>query len=407
MKTLKRRGGKRWLYLLAAIVLIGAYGFWALSRPLPALRLTLGVDKLSVQTPTPKLIWPGAGQAAVGVLGSQVLATHGPQTPLPTASTAKLITALAVLHQKPLALGQTGPAITLTTADVALYNSYAARDGSVVPVVAGEQISEYQVLQAMMLPSANNMADSLAIWAFGSLSAYSTFANGYAAQLGLAHTHVGIDASGFSPTTTSTARDLTRLGEVVMRNPVLAQIVGQNTAAGLPVANNIKNVNSLLGTDNIIGIKTGNTDQAGGVFVGAALAKVNNQTVTVITAVMGQPSLRQAMTDSLPLIQSTQANFSTVTVVPARSVIGRYQQPWGGSVPAVAGRQLAGSTWNGDSLAAAVKLNNSVPGKASAGQTVGSLTIPRSAFAGQQSVPVKLVAAPSKPPLRWRLLHAF
>ncbi len=407
MKALKRRGGKRWLYLLAAIVLIGAYVFWAVGRPLPDLTLIPGESKLSIQTPSPQLTWPGGGQAAVAVLGSQVLLTHGSQTPVPTASTAKLITALAVLHQKPLAVGQTGPDLTLTAADVALYNSYAARDGSVVPVLAGEQISEYQVLQTMMLPSANNMADSLAIWAFGSLTAYSTFANAYAAQLGLAHTHVGVDASGFSPTTTSTARDLARLGEVVMRNPVLARIVGQSTASGLPVANNIKNVNSLLGTDNIIGIKTGNTDQAGGVFVGAARASANGRPVTVITAVMGQPALRQAMQDSLPLIQSAQANFSTDTVVAAGSIVGRYRQAWGGSLPAVAAGRLSGSAWNGDSLAAAIKLDSSISAKSPPGQTAGSLTISQSPFTPQRSVAVKLGSAPTKPPLRWRLLHAF
>jgi D-alanyl-D-alanine carboxypeptidase (penicillin-binding protein 5/6) len=407
MKTLKQRGGKRWLFLLAAIILVGTYGYWALSRPLPVLRPSPSTNKLSAQTPAPKLTWPGVGQAAVGVLGSQILETHGPQTPLPTASTAKLITALAVLHQKPLVVGQPGPTITLSAADVALYNSYVAQDGSVVPVATGEQISEYQMLQAMMLPSANNMADSLAIWAFGSLSAYSSFADSYIAQLGLAHTHIGTDASGFAPTTTSTARDLLRLGEVTMHNPVLAQIVGQPTASGLPIVNNIRNVNSLLGTSNIIGIKTGNTDQAGGVFIGAARATVNNQTVIIVTAVMGEPSLRQATHDSLPLIQSAQANFSPVTVVPAGSVVGHYRQPWGGTVPAVASRKLTISTWNGEQLAASVKLDNTVPAKALANQTVGSLIIPQSVFAAQQSVAVKLVSAPTKPTLRWRLLHAF
>ncbi|HZL07650.1 MAG TPA: serine hydrolase [Candidatus Dormibacteraeota bacterium] len=406
MKTLKRRGGKLWLCLAAVIVLAGGYVYWALGRPLPDLKPVLGPNHLSIQTPAPKLAWPGTGQAAVGVMGSQALEIHGSQTPLPTASTAKLITALAVLRQKPLVAGEQGPNITLSAADVALYNSYVSQSGSVVQVTAGEQISEYQMLQAMMLPSANNMADSLAVWAFGSLSAYSNFASSYVAGLGLANTHIGTDASGFSPTTTSTASDLVKLGEIVMRDPVLSQIVGQSTASGLPIVNNVKNVNSLLGTSNIIGIKTGNTDQAGGVFVGAARANVNNQSLVVITAVIGQPSLWQAMHDSLPLIQGAQANFSSVTVVPAGSILGRYQQPWGGTITAVAAQPLITKAWNGDSLAAVIKLNPT-SAKTQAGQTVGSLTIPQTVFTGQQSVPIKLSAAPDKPSLYWRLLHAL
>jgi D-alanyl-D-alanine carboxypeptidase (penicillin-binding protein 5/6) len=406
MKTLKRRGGKRWLYILVAIVVVGGYAYAALSRPLPALKPIPSSNQLSVQTPAPKLTWPGTGQAAAGIVGSQVLETHGPQTALPTASTAKLITALAVLNKKPLDLDQSGPAITLGPSDVAIYNSYVAHGGSVVRVAAGEQISEYQMLQAIMLPSANNMADSLAIWAFGSLPAYSSFANAYGAQLGLTQTRVGADASGFSPTTTSTARDLVRLGEVAMRNPVLAQIVGQGTATGLPIVNNVKNVNSLLGTSNIVGVKTGNTDQAGGVFVGAANVTVNNQMATVVTAIIGAPNLPQAMRDSLALIQSAQANFSQVTIVPAGSIVGRYQQPWGGTVTAITSRALTTQAWNGDSLTATAKLDP-VSAVAQANQTTGSLILPKSAFTSQQSVPIKLGTIPAQPPLSWRLLHVF
>jgi D-alanyl-D-alanine carboxypeptidase (penicillin-binding protein 5/6) len=404
MKRLKRRGGKRWLCLLVAIAAVGGYGYWAANRPLPELKPAVGSIQLLAQTPAPKLVWPGAGQAAVGVVGTQILETHGAETALPTASTAKLITALAVLNQKPLALNQPGPMITLGPADVALYNSYAAQGGSVVPVAAGEQISEYQMLQTLMLPSANNMADSLAIWAFGSLSAYSTFANTYAGQLGLAHTHVGTDASGFSPTTTSSARDLVRIGEVAMRNPVLAQIVSQSTATGLPIVNNIKNVNSLLGTDNIIGIKTGNTDEAGGVYVSASRASVNGKQVTVVTALIGAPNLFAALKTSLPLIQSAQANFAAATVIKAGAIVGNYQLPWGGTVTAIAAKNLSPTTWNGDAASGTINLKP-IAADTPAGATVGNVTSPQSSLSNQQSIPIKLQNNPGQPTLWWRLTH--
>jgi serine-type D-Ala-D-Ala carboxypeptidase (penicillin-binding protein 5/6) len=335
-----------------------------------------------------------------------MLETHGSQTPTPTASTAKLITALAVLHAKPLMPGRSGPTITISANDVAIYNAYVAQDGSAVRVQAGEQLSEYQMLEGMLLPSADNLADSLAIWAFGSLPAYSNFANIYVRQLGLTATHVGNDASGLNPSTTSTAQDLVRLGELTMRNPALAQIVGQSTANGIPVVGTIKNVNWLLGTNGIIGVKTGNTDQAGGVFVSASRVAVNGKPVTIITALAGMPTLRQAMDSSLPLIQSAQANFRRATVIRTGSVVGHYRLPWGGTVSAKAARQLTVKTWSGGSLTAIVGLN-AITANSRAGQTVGSLTIPKSAIVNQRAVPVTLAAAPARPTIWWRLLHPF
>jgi D-alanyl-D-alanine carboxypeptidase (penicillin-binding protein 5/6) len=404
MKIPVRRGGKRWLFLFAVLVLLGSYSYWALSRPLPLLNPTSSSLPLQTQTAATRLSWAGSGQSAVGIVGSSILETHGVQNATPIASTAKLITALLVLHEKPLSVGQQGPTITLNANDVALYASYAARNGSVVRVVAGEQISEYQMLQTILLPSANNMADSLATWAFGSLSAYSSAANKYLSQLSLGHTHVGADASGFEPSTTSTANDLVRLGELAMQNPVLAQIVGQATAGGIPVVNSIKNVNSLLGTSGIIGVKTGNTDQAGGVFISAARTTVNNKPVTIVTALVGAPTLFEALKGSLPLIQSAQANFKPASIITAGAVVGHYQQPWGSSITAIAGKNLTLSTWNGSVISSTIQLRPA-PANAQAGQTVGTVTTPQSALTGQQSVPIKLQTSPSKPSIRWHLLH--
>jgi D-alanyl-D-alanine carboxypeptidase (penicillin-binding protein 5/6) len=406
MKKYGRSGGKRWLYGgVVLVLLLGGYTYWAARRALPSLQPTASPSQLQIKSPPPNLAWPTAGQAAVGVAGSSILATHGAQTPLPTASTAKLITALVVLNQKPLSAGQPGPTINLGPADVALYNSYRAGGGSVVPVAAGEQINEYQMLQTLMLPSANNMADSLAVWAFGSLPAYKAAADSYLNSHVLTHTRVGTeDASGFAPSTTSTAQDLVKIGELAMENPVLAQIVGQATADGLPMANTIKNVNFLLGTDNIIGVKTGNTDEAGGVFVSASRTTVNGKPATIVTALLGAPTLFAAMKNSLPLIQTAQANFKPVSIIKAGSIVGHYRLPWGGSIPAIAAKDLNVTVWNGSTASAVISLNP-VAAHAQAGTITGSLRLPKSTLADQQSVPVKLQAAPSQPSLRWRLLH--
>jgi len=74
-----------------------------------------------------------------------------------------------------------------------------------------------------------------------------------------------------------------------------------------------------------LAIKTGNTDQAGGVFLSASTTTVDHKTVAIVTAVLGAPTLWQALDNSLPLIRSAQTNFSANTLVPANNVVGRYR----------------------------------------------------------------------------------
>ncbi|MFM1723024.1 D-alanyl-D-alanine carboxypeptidase [Rhodococcus sp. PAM 2766] len=205
--------------------------------------------------------------------------------PRPTASTAKIITALAVLDRKPLAPGEDGPMLTMTEADADLYRDYADRGGSAVAVGAGQELSEYEMLVGMLLPSANNLADTLAVWAFGSLDEYRTAATELVRSLGMTSTTVGTDASGFSPSTTSTARDLTLLAAAAVRHPVVAEIVARDRAV-LSGVGAVYNTNSLLGRPGVVGLKTGTTTEAGGVFLFAA--KVGAAGRLVVGAVQGE-----------------------------------------------------------------------------------------------------------------------
>ena len=392
---------KKWWFL--GLFIVAGYVAWALLRPLPDLQPTAKSVNLRISSGSATLTWPTTGQAAVGIIGSDILETHGPQKPAPTASTAKIITALMVLRQKPISVGQQGPTITLTAADKALYDAYSAQQGSVVPVQAGEQISEYQMLEAMLLPSANNMADSLATWAYGSLTGYSAAANAYLKQLGLTDTTVGSDASGFAPTTVSTAHDMVKLGELVMQNPVLASIVSKTSTSDIPLVPVSKNVNFLLGTDGIIGVKTGNTDQAGGVFVAGARININQKPVTIVTALLDAPTLFSAMKFSLPLIQSAEANFKPITAIHANDVVGYYKQPWGGKLPVIASQDLTLTTWQSATLKATANL---VPFSAhEIPSNVAILTVSDPSTGQQQTVPLKLDSTPTKPNLTWRLLH--
>lgn len=401
---MRQRKHKAKRITLGVAILIIAYMAWALLRPIPGIEPT--ATALHQSSTSSKLSWPTSGQSAVGIVGSSILETHGTQTPTPTASTAKLITALLVLHAKPLNPNQLGPTVTLSDADVALYNNYLAQQGSVMRIQTGEQINEYQMLQALLLPSANNIADSLAVWAYGSLSAYATAANSFLAQHGLTNTHVGGDASGFQPNTTSTARDLVIIGELAVQNPVIAQIASQSTATGLPLVGTINNVNVLLGSHNITGLKTGNTDQAGGVFVSASHTVVNGKTVTIVTALANSATLGTALRDSVPLIQSAQANFQPVSITVAGAVVAHYKAPWGATAAAVASETNPLTRWSDSVIPAIVKLDRIKPGT-TPGQTIGHIIIPASGITARQSIPVTLQTTLAQPSASWRLQHPF
>lgn len=301
-------------------------GVFMYRRPLPAFATTATEQRYTQKEAN--ISWPEQGQAAIGAVGYGVLGNSSNNKVAPTASVAKVITALAVLERKPLSLDEQGPSITFTDADVEIYNKYVALGGSVVPVSVGGTLTEYQALQALLLPSANNIAESLANWAFGSQAGYVAFANTFAADMQMKDTTVD-DASGFSPKTTSTASDLVKLGLQALDHPVVAAIVQQNTAE-LPGVGTIYSTNKLLGGDGIIGIKTGNTDEAGGCYLVASRAEYEGgYKVTVVAAVMGTPTLIDAMNASKPLLTQAKQNFGSTVVVTAGQQFGRLRSAWG------------------------------------------------------------------------------
>jgi len=93
------------------------------------------------------------------------------------------MTAYLVLRDHPLRLGQDGPTITLTDADVADTDRRHRQRESVVSIAAGEQLTERQALQALLLPSANNIAAVLARWDCGSVDRFVTRMNAAARSL--------------------------------------------------------------------------------------------------------------------------------------------------------------------------------------------------------------------------------
>ena len=70
--------------------------------------------------------------------------------------------------------------------------------------------------------------------------------------------------------------------------PALAAIVGMSTAV-VPVAGTIRNTNTLLGQDGIVGLKTGSTQAAGGCILVAAWQQESGRKTLIVAATFGQP----------------------------------------------------------------------------------------------------------------------
>jgi serine-type D-Ala-D-Ala carboxypeptidase (penicillin-binding protein 5/6) len=232
-------------------------------------------------------VWPADGQAAFVATGQSRIQAGPDQHAAPIASVAKVMTAYLVLRDHPLRLGQGGPAITLTAADVADTDRRRGQEESTVPIAAGEQLSERQALQALLLPSANNVAAVLARWDAGSVDRFVARMNATARALGMRHTRY-TDPSGYDDATVSTAADQVRVVIAAMRLPVFASIVNTESAV-LPVAGLVHNTNTLLGHDGFVGIKTGSLDAAGGCFAFRAVRRIHGTPTTITGVVLGQP----------------------------------------------------------------------------------------------------------------------
>ena len=234
----------------------------------------------------PHLAWPGEGQAAVAVGGFGTLGTSGGERPVPIASLAKVMTAYLVLRDHPLEPGEEGFEIQISEADVEDLQRRIALNQSVVAVEAGEVLSERQALEALLLPSANNVAALLAVHSAGSVDAFVDEMNEAAAELGMRKTRY-TDPSGFEDTTISTAADQLKLGRAAMADPTFAQIVAMPSTV-LPVVGEVDNFNELVGQEGFVGIKTGSDKAAGGCLLFAKRIDVGGHTRTVLGAVLGQ-----------------------------------------------------------------------------------------------------------------------
>ena len=342
------------LLIAGAVVLAVAVAWVAvqLLRPVPPMTLAVSVTTVRVLPGVaPRPDWPGQGEAVIGLPGIGLLGTHGGST-VPIASLAKIMTAYVVLRDHPLPAGQSGPAITVTTADAAAYASDQRQGQSVVTVQPGEKLTELQALEAMLIPSGNNIASMLATWDTGSEGAFVAKMNAAARSIGLSGTRYA-DASGADPATVSTAGDQYRLTVRALQIPAFRQIVAMPQVT-LPVAGVAYNVDAALGHDGITGVKTGSTSEAGGCLAFAAIRTVAKGSSTIVGVVLGvQPTTAQpseldgAISAAENLLGSVSGDLEHVQVVTPGAVLGRVSSAWTSGPAAVAATGVSVTAWPG------------------------------------------------------------
>lgn len=389
--------------MTVAVTVLAAGGFitFRLARSLPAPQIVQTAPQTyAIPGVPPVLPWPQAGQAAVEVDGLGRLGTSGDARPVPIASVAKVMTAYLVLRDHPMRLDEDGPTLTVSADEAAAYPDQLASGQSLVRVIAGEVLTERQALQALLLPSANNIAHILARWDAGSSDAFVTKMNQAAAQLGMTDTRY-TDPSGLAPSTVSTAADQVTLARVAMRLPVFAQIVAMPQAT-LPVVGQVRNVNTMLGKDGVVGIKTGSTDEAGGCLLFAAEISAEGQRFWLIGAVFAPgPSMADAFTASSRLIQASSGLLHPYRVVRAGEVVATARGPMGRKTTLAATSDVNVLGWPG--LTYRIETLATVPGRVAAGTGVGTLKLTASAIAVTTSLQTTAALAP---PSWWeRITH--
>ena len=385
--------------LAVFILVIGGGVPLAILAPVPRASAEV-VPQLVRDTAAAQPVFPSFGSSAIGAVGMPgVLARSGSQGRRPIASITKVITALVVLERRPLQPGEQGPTITFSDQDVRILSDVLARQGSWQQVQSGWRTTERAAIETMLIPSANNYAETLAIWAYGSVPQYLVAARAFLKAHDLDDT-VLVDSNGLSDGDRSTPEDLVDLGRLALADPVIAAIVKQESATE-PNIGEIDNTNQLLGTHGVDGIKTGTTQDAGACLLFSAKVEVGTRTVQLVGVILGAGTHPQLDARVPALLTSVRKGLHDLRLATKDSAFATYRLKWGGvakAVPATDARMLV---WGRTEVRRSAEVAQISGGRK--GERVGTVTY----RVGSQtlSVPLVLDRDVLAAPIWWRLTN--
>ena len=310
-----------------------------------------------------------AGAAAAILIDARdgaVILQKDPDERRSIASTTKLMTALLTLEEaKP--------------GDVFRAASYDALPiESKIDLRPGERMRVDDLLEALLLESANDAAATLAAGVSGSRTAFVEAMNARAGELGLEDTSyanpIGLDdAANYS-----TARDLASLTRRLLTNRRFARTVNLPSAelASGDRPRVVANRNNLIAAyDFVDGVKTGHTNTAGYVLVGAAGGRLGSE---VISVVLGEASEAARDADTLALLRYGLAQFRRVKALDADKPLAtadiEHRDEKAKLVPA---QDLLLVTRKGQKVTTRIDAPEEVEGELAAGEPVGSIEVLR------------------------------
>ncbi|MFI8767826.1 serine hydrolase [Streptomyces sp. NPDC053792] len=392
MRTTLRRV-RIWTPLVLLLLIV--FAIVQMVRPLPPPELTLSAaPTFTFEGGELKMPWPTEGQGTVEVEGVGSMGEYGAQKPAPIASVTKTMTAYVILRDHPIKGKQQGPEITIDK-KAADQGKHASE--STAPVQEGQTYTEKELLELLMIPSANNVARLLARWDAGSEAAFVEKMNAAAKELGMTQSTY-TDPSGLLDSTMSTPQDQLKLAKAVMQYDVFREIVNMPNVTVDGIPGRIENNNNILLEPGVNGIKTGSSTPAGGNLLWAANTVVDGQNRRILGIVMGAKDakllidkLQLAIDNSLKLIQQAQKDVTSAAVVKKGQVLGYVDDGLGGQTPVVATKELKAVGWPG--LQVKLELTDggkAVPHSAKAGDIVGQVSI--GTGTGKVSSPVALQA---------------
>ncbi len=323
----------------------------------------------------------------------QVLYEKNARTPMPMASTTKIMTALLALEKGRLD-------------DVVTVSSRASRvEGSRIYLEEGERETLRDLLYALLLSSANDAAIAIAEHIAGSEEAFVAMMNEKALALGARDTVFqnphGLSSEGHY----TTAHDLALIARAALRNPTFARIVStREYRMPWPAKSSVRllyNHNKLLWRDLstedflVTGVKTGYTLAAGNCLVASA-RRGDRELIAV--ALNSGPGVEYR--DVLALFRYGFGQFTPHQLVRPGEVVARPVLPGGRSIPVVTAEGLRWSLARDDTTARVqkiVELSGPIQVPVALGQQVGHLRV---LIEGREVGRIGLISAASVNPPR-------
>ncbi len=308
----------------------------------------------------------------------RVLLSHNAQTPLPMASTTKVMTALLAIERGDLDAPVTCSATAFGVPGTSIYLS------------EGETLTLREMLYGLMLASGNDAATAIAEHVGGTVNDFCTLMTNRAAELGCKKTVFltphGLPCEGHY----TTAHDLALIAREAMQHEIFREIVGTSRATipweDRPYDRVLNNKNRLLTSyEGATGIKTGYTRKAGRCLVFGA----EREGMRIIGVVLNCPDW---FDEAARLMDLAFDRYEAVTMLHAGDVAASIPVACsdGHTVDVLLSGDLTGVAPKGSIPQIEIDLPDSVDAPVRAGQILGSA---RLVSGGAVVAEVPLIAA--------------